>query len=210
MITQPTIDSLLWAILEEPDRDDVRLVYADAIDEAGEIERAAYIRERVLEPYGQLHCTLDGAIGIAESWRSPEKRRFLNASGTVHRGFVVGVEMSCEDFLKHAETLFSEQPITEVRLTDKKPMRLQNRRTRGKEVWRWLIGGNQRHYWTGDILPLYIGMKLPGLRFNERGAHKEPRHDSEEAAFWALSVACVAWGRELVGLPPIKPPQVGG
>jgi uncharacterized protein (TIGR02996 family) len=208
MITQSTIDSLLWAVLEEPDRDDVRLVYADAIDEAGETERAAYIRERVLEPYGKLHFTA-GAIGMAEPWRSPEKRRFLDASGTVHRGFVVGVEISCEYFLKHAETLFSEQPITEVRLTCRRPHWMRSRRS-DMQFWHWAVGLEDRTYGNVDGLPNCIGEWLPGLRIDKRGNLRELRHDSEEAAFWALSVACVAWGRELVGLPQIEPPQVGG
>jgi uncharacterized protein (TIGR02996 family) len=40
-------EALFWAILEDPDDDTLRLIYADALEESGEDRRAAFIRTQV-------------------------------------------------------------------------------------------------------------------------------------------------------------------
>jgi uncharacterized protein (TIGR02996 family) len=47
------LQGLLAAVLTEPDRDDLRLVYADALDESGDGERAEYIRLAIATEKGQ-------------------------------------------------------------------------------------------------------------------------------------------------------------
>jgi uncharacterized protein (TIGR02996 family) len=103
------------------------------------------------------------------------------------RGFVSAVTITHDDFLKHAEALFRAHPITEVRLSDRRPEQVERKpgfaqycwlndwarpvaATVNRDLWRLMPGG---WYWTDD------------------------------AAHAALSRACVAYGRGLAGLPAL-------
>lgn len=116
-------EAFLRAILEEPDEDPPRLVYADWLEERGN-PRAAFIR---------LQCAL---ACYDEDDRPPElearEREMLEKHevewtgllrGLVtfclfHRGFIDEIATTAEGFLTHAETLFRLAPIREVHLSD--------------------------------------------------------------------------------------------
>lgn len=57
---QQTVEAMYRAVLEAPDCDTARLVYADALDEAGDHDRAEFVRvqcEREREPLHHTHPT---------------------------------------------------------------------------------------------------------------------------------------------------------
>jgi uncharacterized protein (TIGR02996 family) len=54
--------ALLAAVLSDPDCDATRLVYADALEESGDAERAQFIRSQVREGHA-LECMGDASVG---------------------------------------------------------------------------------------------------------------------------------------------------
>jgi uncharacterized protein (TIGR02996 family) len=116
-------DAFLQAILDAPDDDTPRLVYADWLDEHGDPERAEFIRvqcelarlreldpQRVgLEAKGR---TLLAAAGTA--WVGPLVG--LTKEWIFRRGFVEGITMGGKGFLLYADYLFKQAPLQEVRL----------------------------------------------------------------------------------------------
>jgi uncharacterized protein (TIGR02996 family) len=97
-----------------------------------------------------------------------------------------------------ARELFSTMPITRVVLTDKKPS--ESSQHRG--LYRWYTGGPT--YDEGEIQQLIFDKIDPNSAVWPEGS-KMPYHQSEAAALSALSDACVAYGRELAGLPTLTP-----
>jgi uncharacterized protein (TIGR02996 family) len=133
--------ALLRAIIEEPDEDAHRLVYADWLDEHGQPDRAEFIR---------LHCRLerfyDGdpfTAGFAAEHLKPEQRRawlgplatlgiYDGADGSpvfqyrmrgallFRRGFVEAVQLfrteGLRQFLERAGAVFDRTPLRHLRL----------------------------------------------------------------------------------------------
>lgn len=116
-----TADMLLRAILESPEDDAPRLVYADWLEEHGDAKRAEFIRAQ---------CTLAGmpdghptrpALGDRvrqleakhrRSWLAPV-RRWLD-DWWFHRGFVEYISIDTRRFVKRAEDLFCYAPVQRV------------------------------------------------------------------------------------------------
>jgi uncharacterized protein (TIGR02996 family) len=116
-------DAFLRTVLAAPDDDAPRLIYADWLDEQGECDRAEFIR---------VQCAL--ARGGWEGDRGPELRRrerellrrhegaWVGAladfvSGwTFERGFVGGLTVMTEAFLRHAALIFELAPARHVKL----------------------------------------------------------------------------------------------
>src|SRR5262249_56911808 len=85
--------ALLQEILVHPERDDLRLIYADALTDSGQEEQGEFIRvqveiaqlEKILQAQGECHCCeMDGkcpvcrrARRLPESKRSPQRNRLL-------------------------------------------------------------------------------------------------------------------------------------
>ena len=222
-----TNPSLLRAILEDPFDDDRRLVYADWLEEAGDNERAEFIRVQIY--LAKLTGTVlrDRAEQKKYSLSVRRENELLNGpspifwgndiplptsprndckdwGATWRRGFISGIKTKCAWFMDHAEEFFRNQPIIEVKLTDKMPSPSQltdNYRT--PFVW------EER----GDLdpalphvlpTPLFQAMKeIAGAgTFTVRlMSHNEPD------AYAYLSAACVHYGRQLAGLPEIHLPD---
>src|SRR5579884_4313008 len=90
-----THDSFLQAILEAPDDDAPRLIYADWLEENGEPERAEYIRLEIERERLGEHHPRHGALHwrklALESAHEEAWRRFLPdwaEGGELRRGFV--------------------------------------------------------------------------------------------------------------------------
>jgi uncharacterized protein (TIGR02996 family) len=180
--------ALMRAILEAPDDDRPRLIFADWCDENGRPVEADRVRKGVSS----------GWIG----WRVPgikiDGDRML-WPGVMRRGFRAEVELTAADFLAHAADLFSAHPITEVRLTDKWP--------------------NPRHYpdrgcafgwWGSDAdwsqwIEYDIPLGIAGAFADQQGNTSWFWYPTVDDALAALSRACVAFGRDLVGLPEYIP-----
>jgi uncharacterized protein (TIGR02996 family) len=148
----------LRAIIDRPDDDLPRLVYADWLDEHGEPERAEYIR---------VQCELAGIGNVPrDTWNLKEKRRFdqqqalrrrerelLRAfgvewanrdvgvvefpdplpDGVFQRGFVNNLTLSWEGWRRHAAALLAACPI-----------RQRNDGTADKPAWVAGSGGTVR------------------------------------------------------------------
>jgi uncharacterized protein (TIGR02996 family) len=124
------VDSLFQAILDDPDDDAVRLVYADYLEEHGEPQRADFIRvqiELALLPEGDprrgdLEARERALLKEHEGeWVAPlgEWAHFPE----FHRGFVWGVMLDAPDFMERAEELFRTTPLRHARLSvDSKTM----------------------------------------------------------------------------------------
>ncbi len=132
-----TCRQLLAEIIANPDEDTPRVVYADAIEEAGDADRAAFIRAQVelaLRPHGQskyrhaLVCRRNGRGVLVPGYPLPwPNLRVSHVRGeweseeshgpTVRRGFVEAVTCSAEDWLRHADHVRRQHPVTRVTLT---------------------------------------------------------------------------------------------
>ncbi len=120
------------------------------------------------------------------------------------RGFIEYVALASKPFLKHAAALFSQHPITRVKLLDKRPSRFSG--------WAcWVddpeeVQPSARHpsYWLPRELATYLGE--PTEHFHSSTARTDNdrwHYDSEDEAAQALSWACCRFGREAAGLPPL-------
>ncbi len=109
---------LLAAILANPDDDNVRLVYADWLQENGDEARAEYIRLRILRDGDR-----DADIRAVDLWyanvRQWEPLRGANgeALGSWYRGFIRDIEDTAGWWLAHADEILSRHPVRRVRFT---------------------------------------------------------------------------------------------
>jgi uncharacterized protein (TIGR02996 family) len=111
---QTRMQTLLDAIRATPGDDELRLVYADALEEVAELDRAELVRAQIAatrEPATTARATRlqferDKALSVqASQWRSD-------------RGLVWHVEARIEDWLAHGAALFETEPITSIVVCD--------------------------------------------------------------------------------------------
>jgi uncharacterized protein (TIGR02996 family) len=201
--TDPTLRRLLAAVLADPADDTARLVKADALEDAGDGERAEFIRGQIAKVsadpawHGFL-CLPErpckNCRRLSELWgegaADPDswQRRLMTmpegvevAPGGIRRGFVAEVRCTLAAFEAHAAALFAAQPIERVVLTDKQPDHVE--REPGFGCWTWHNNEAQQTRYT---LPRWLWALIPKGWF-----------DSETDALDALSAALVTHGRRL-------------
>lgn len=137
-------DALLANIIANPDDDTVRLIYADAIQERGELERAEFIRLAVRHPaYEFVALTKDdpfpllgiepgepvvwpaGSDSTPATWGWADNEDFgphikhfsRRLDYAVDRGFVRAVRGTAADWLTHGKVIRSQHPVKAVTLT---------------------------------------------------------------------------------------------
>ena len=121
------VDELLSAVLASPDDDLPRLVYADTLEEAGDVARAEFIRvqiELARDP-GRVELKAREAALLAvhrRAWLSPlrkpgEALENRATHGQFRRGFVEIVWTPAVWFLTRAKRLFERTPCRELRVT---------------------------------------------------------------------------------------------
>lgn len=218
-------DILLHAVLEEPFDDSHRLILADCLDEHEEPERAEFIRLQVFahnewasnkgvdhhicERFRELmHCSdMKETVWLSFAGYHLEPAGlyeiddgYLTVGPTVElfftRGFISEIRLSCKDFMTHAKGLFSSHPIIEVAFTDKMPLR--------GDSWfnqRGVKEMGLNNFDPQSDLPEEIFSKFAAIGVNHCGSTIVTLNESEQG--YALSRACVAYGRELAGLPPL-------
>ena len=112
--------ALLRAVLDAPDEDDPRLVYADWLEENGQPERAEFIRVQIelarLDEYDPRRPGLERRQDElrkkhAAAWCEPLDLNVEHVAFT--RGFVGSLLMLPAHFVERAEGLFELAPITE-------------------------------------------------------------------------------------------------
>jgi uncharacterized protein (TIGR02996 family) len=117
-------DGLLQDILDNPDDDGPRLVYADWLEEHGDPDRAAFIRIQIEAARLQLEKALRPSLHergreLLERHRGEWLRDVpppLRKDFAFERGFVGWLYCSALEFLRGAERLFRRNPVRSVRL----------------------------------------------------------------------------------------------
>jgi uncharacterized protein (TIGR02996 family) len=125
-------DAFLHAILEDPDDDTPRLVYADWLDEHGQPERAELIRvqcelarlEGEEQPSSEVQVRMAAlqhreAILLGshrEAWMQPLPEWARGKAAGFARGFVVTVSAPAGLFLQHGVELFRVAPVQHLAL----------------------------------------------------------------------------------------------
>ena len=231
-------------ICEEPSEDTHRLVYADWLDENPHDEyfgnlvvrgvrqpnareqQAEFIRLQIRESRGEFPacdrfydmkaCDCPACkLARMEQWRTGSP--FEGVAVKWHRGFVSRVELPCAMFMGRAKELFSRHPITEVRLTDKRPWAGNfSSSDAAPNLFGWwrVTGANYSDVDEGDPdtppAPLMQEMTKDPRLIDSRGHAYDPHYKlgsvlfhHEKTAVEALSEACVTFGRQEAGLPPL-------
>lgn len=118
--------AFLNGIIETPDDDTVRLVYADWLEENGERERAAFIR---------LQIKSERAESVTDNPAREQARRMLDQYGEewaaevgfrspsvssvkFRRGFIETIRARAADFVRHGASWFHRAPVRGLHLTD--------------------------------------------------------------------------------------------
>ena len=190
----PDYRRLMAGVLADPGDDLARLVLADWLEERGEWGRARHIRQHVEDPRRYDRQPGDPALYRAFDPPTGRTQTFVLAdavpgvSFTTSRGFVSGIACDLATFLRHAGDLFAAHPITAVRLTDRRP------EMSGGNWWYYLITtrGHDSPTHLPDVLLKHFPVRLWYM--------------TEADALAGLSSACVAFGRDLAGLPPLSAP----
>jgi uncharacterized protein (TIGR02996 family) len=120
-------DAFLHAILDDPDADAPRLVYADWLDEQGDADRAEFIRVQCAlddPPPGAPLTALWGRQGDLlarheQKWAAPVNR--VAAAWTFHRGFIEEAAADFESFLSGAADVFVRHPVQHLHLSWGRP-----------------------------------------------------------------------------------------
>lgn len=212
-------DLLLRRILEVPEDDAARLVYADWLEENGDPDKAEYIR---------LEVELEASI-ISKTKLSPDRKHHVLSRTTVlhrrianrsryqlpkkaalqwNRGFIDSLLLPIDYFWNRQRlmALFRRHPITEVTLFGCKPSRTELTDSAGTVVeWHWWEGCHRSQYAS---LPKQLLINLPAKYRSCLDASSGPiehvGYKSEREAKAALNVACVKYGRKLVGLDELN------
>lgn len=109
--------ALINAIINKPDDDAPRLIYADWLEENERQDRAAYIREMVAKP---------SFIDVRDTSECPwiHERWFVSDESSAfewNRGFIKGIRCSQLDWIVNGPNYVRKHPIQYVRLIDVRP-----------------------------------------------------------------------------------------
>jgi uncharacterized protein (TIGR02996 family) len=115
--------AILRAILDNPDDDAPRLIYADWLDENGDADRAAFIRAQIkLARLPQDDPDRDRVVQTERTlWKANRDawKAWVPKWAHVdrfHRGFLEEVRCDAEDFIAHSDEIRSRTPLIGARL----------------------------------------------------------------------------------------------
>lgn len=203
---------LLQAVLDAPDADEPRLIYADWLEEHGQPERAEFIRVQCSiaricagnrsqqpEPDAEKLAQLSkrqGKLfhGVWElGWCAPVPLEWLSDS-LIRRGFVELVTCSCVDWRAHGPAIVRQQPVQEVR-TERVPHEFGERWCWYRFEFRYLAKHEEKLPGFRNWIPLEIAGLLQADQFTD--GHFIYQHRA--AAEADLSRALLAWARKTGG-----------
>ncbi len=112
-------DGLLKAILDDPDRDDARRVYADLLTQRNDPRGELILLELALDGPLSIRKRAQLAPRRAELYKAHAKQWFPYALGGMrtHHGFLRAVKGSFKQLKAAGSKLFAAEPVTEVELT---------------------------------------------------------------------------------------------
>jgi uncharacterized protein (TIGR02996 family) len=117
-------EALRRAIVENPDEDTHRLVFADWLDENRQPDRAAFIRAQIeaarAEPFSpQARAANDKADELLKKHRLAWTTSIRDKASEIRfqRGFVTGVHTEASEFSRVAPPLFEAEPVQELTLS---------------------------------------------------------------------------------------------
>jgi len=120
-MTRTAADAFLQAILQAPDDDTPRLVYADWLEEQGEdagMARAEFIRIQCALARERLDNLTSREQELLKqyeyNWAWPI--RGMAREWQFHRGFIDTVKLPLEDFVRHTRKLFLSAPLRHLHL----------------------------------------------------------------------------------------------
>jgi uncharacterized protein (TIGR02996 family) len=207
------LDAMIRVVLLAPEDDTARLACADAFEEAGQAEHAAFIRWQLAGGKGKiLGWSRDWLpAGLREkSWVVSGNDHFLHlgTGGTrsyrsagvcevfYRRGFVERVSFpTFKEFEEHARGLFATNPIQAAYLEDRSP----DATPLGHSWAMPRAGLARKNPW---VVPLKL-RDWPGWESAHSGSNKGwwRSYCWQSEAVRALSNALVWYGRTLAGLP---------
>jgi uncharacterized protein (TIGR02996 family) len=201
-------EALLRAVLAKPRDDAPRLVYADWLDEHGQAAAADYIRAccaiRTAPDVARLSAQLATFRGLLFEPGGVLGGRVFHAAGLLaaepRAGFLSDIELPCRALMAHAGLIFSALPVEAVRVSDRWP-----RRDGPGGGWAWARGpaaGPADRWPPGLDEPWVLPDQLFAALAGAEGATDPAPFATEDRARVALRLACVRYGRRLVGLPP--------
>jgi uncharacterized protein (TIGR02996 family) len=123
-------EAFLKAILADPEDDTVRLIYADWLEEYGELDRAEFIRLQCeaarLPPSDRRKEELNTraqALLTDANWSAwGGMLRGMAYSWQFRRGFIEKVWMGVNDFLEHAERVMKMAPVRHIQFIGAAPI----------------------------------------------------------------------------------------
>ncbi len=124
--------AFLSAVIAQPDDDNVRLVFADWLQDHGQEERAEFIRAMIREPH--FTVVYDEAAGLVpdtpdrrvachllrrngHKWLGPYYEAASGRQWLWRRGFVDVVVCAAADWIAEGDAIRASHPVTRVRLT---------------------------------------------------------------------------------------------
>jgi uncharacterized protein (TIGR02996 family) len=116
-------------------------------------------------------------------------------------GFVHAITCSCADWLAHGPAVVAAQPVTAVRLSDKRPVK-----SKGREAYTWSCAKARVLPEFHDLPPDLFDQLLPDpkcVRVRDGFILSARDYDFEADAVAGVGRACVRWARAAAGLPPL-------
>lgn len=156
-------------IIENPEDDATRLIFADWLQDHGEPHAARFIRGQIAGEVASLpwswsakvRHTLRGTSGNGHIESRPGVATWVwnDTIVTYRRGFVHTVHCPTATWLQHRVELVRSHPVQRVELTDKKPVlcnAMDGEDITGKYRWSRFVGGEEgevNHYIGGRFIP---------------------------------------------------------
>lgn len=210
-VPKSDIKALYRAILERPDDDALRGIYADALEENGHQDVAEAIRFGLGNPNHLENCRISTVLPY---WPMPEGDYDPYPNCVRRRGLIGEVWLNEADFLVRAADLFARHPVTRVVLVDRRPL---DPRTEHRAVWLddwphdlsefagWDMAGVRNAAISGRLFLKMRQMLMDGQTMRVACLSRSTiRFRREQEATEALSATCVAYGREMAGLPALE------
>ena len=177
---------LLWAGPSQWRANWVEWCWSESRDENGRPRRADRLGGMIITPHGSKGLGKDPQSCGVDTTRGTVRQVF-------RRGFVESIALPLAAFMEHAESLFNRHPIVSVTITDKNPSPLSS----GAAVWLTC-------YWLKCDTPACLPTPLFDLPGSEVVETNCKRFATPKLARAALSAACVAYGRKLAKLTPLR------